>query len=93
MFDVIQHFSSLAPPNLGSAAYPYGLRKDTSYDDEASFIAYPVGNETPAGCADGFTINYGAQSQGVGTAIADEGFASCGHTPHNNQAVAVGGFN
>jgi len=26
------------------AAYPYGLRKDTSYDDEASFIAYPVGN-------------------------------------------------
>ena len=33
------------------------MRKDSSISEEASYIAYPVGNETPSGCPDGFTAN------------------------------------
>ena len=48
MFDLIQQFTVLTAPNLGSMTYPYALTKDTSYEDEASFIAYPVGKCVPA---------------------------------------------
>eukprot|EP00960_Hanusia_phi_P002023 58714-Hanusia_phi.AAC.1 len=37
--------------------YPYGLTKDSTEEEEAAFIGYPVGNTTPTGCADGFTAN------------------------------------
>ena len=47
MFDVIHQFTVLTAPNLGSMTYPYALNKNTSYDDEASFIAYPVGKCVP----------------------------------------------
>ena len=37
--------------------YPYGLTKDSTNEEEAEFIGYPVGNSTPTGCSDGFTTN------------------------------------
>jgi hypothetical protein len=49
MFDIIRQFQELIPV-LGSTAYPYALTRDSTLDDEASFIAYPVGNATPTGC-------------------------------------------
>jgi hypothetical protein len=33
------------------------LQRESTYDEEAQFIAYPVGNNIPTGCPDGFTVS------------------------------------
>eukprot|EP00287_Rhodomonas_sp_CCMP768_P019966 CAMPEP_0202810160 /NCGR_PEP_ID=MMETSP1389-20130828/2341_1 /ASSEMBLY_ACC=CAM_ASM_000865 /TAXON_ID=302021 /ORGANISM="Rhodomonas sp., Strain CCMP768" /LENGTH=78 /DNA_ID=CAMNT_0049480983 /DNA_START=169 /DNA_END=405 /DNA_ORIENTATION=- len=55
MFDTIRRTQELL---AAGSVYPYGLTKDTSITDEASWISKPDGNEQPAGCKDGFTYRY-----------------------------------